>query len=384
MPPPDTAFTAGQEVYTDADNQVWLRSGAQLTSAGSGALEAAQYRDSQASVAVTSPLVSTGNANARPDRHSISYNGNHLVVVGFYQLTSTFAIELFDATTGASVDEVTNAGSIGYGAYAAYTDTHTFMSGSTDGTTQANWSSNALVYVPTSQLETASDIIFAGAGGGGGVTPTTYLAPHNAAPFTVTNPGAANERFWQLNQSGGTIINEYTFDDTAPAGTNPFTATGNSITLDTPYVGGAANPISLAADENLLYVHSVTNVLEYNATTRELVRIIEGVPTGQGLANSTTLRGQAFALVPNARTSDSSRALWFSSNPSVATTNAQVNVNKWTEIEILTSVYDGNSSYDPTTGGGTRDAIVLGDAGDTAAHIGQSTTDLIYMWQRIA
>ena len=53
LPPPDTAFTAGQEVYTDADNQVWLRSGAQLTSAGSGALEAAQYRDSQASVAVT-------------------------------------------------------------------------------------------------------------------------------------------------------------------------------------------------------------------------------------------------------------------------------------------------------------------------------------------
>lgn len=258
------------------------------------------------------------------------------------------------------------------------------MSGSTDGTTQANWSSNALVYVPTSQLETASDIIFAGAGGGGGVTPTAYLAPHNAAPFTVTNPGAANERFWQLNQSGGTIINEYTFDDTALAGTNPFTATGNSITLDTPYVGGAANPISLAADGNLLYVHSVTNVLEYNATTRELVRVIEGVPTGQGLANSTTLRGQAFALVPNSRTSDSSRALWFSSNPSVATTNAQVNVNKWTEIEILTSVYDGNSSYDPTTGGGTRDAIVLGDAGDTAAHIGQSTTDLIYMWQRIA
>lgn len=374
------------DVYTDADDVVWLRSGAQLTSSGSGDEDASIYRDSQGAVTTPSPAVSTGSANARPDRHSVSFNGRNIVVIGYYQPGNTPAIQLFNPTTGASVSEVTNAGSSLGGAYAAYTGTHTFMSRGTGGTTLANWANDDLSYIPTNDIQTASDIIygFVGSAQGNITSNVHYNAPHSGAPFTVTNPGATNERFWQLNASGGSTINEYTFDDTSASGTNPFTATGNSITLVSPNQGSGSNPISLSSDGNLLYVHSNAVLLEYNATTRALVRTISGVPTGAGLSNSTTLRGQAFALVPNSITSDSERALWFSSNPSTSSTNAQVTINKYVETELLTAVYDGDSSYDPAAGSGTRDAITLGDAGDTAAHYGQSTTDVIYMWQRIA
>ena len=382
IPPPGTG-----DLYTDADDVVWLRSGAQLTSSGTGAEDASIYRDSQAAIVPTSPLVTTGNANARADRHSISYNGRNIVVVGYYQQSNTPSIQLFNPTTGASVSETTNAGSSLGGAYAAYTDTHTFMSRGTSGSTQANWNNDDLSYIPTADLQTISDIIFGYVGSTqGNITSNVhYNAPHSGAPFTVTNPGHATlERFWQLNASGGTTINEYTFDDTSTSGTNPFTATGNSITLVAPNTGSSSNPISLSSDGNLLYVHSNSVLLEYNSTTRALVRTISGAPTGVGLSNSTTLRGQAFALVPNADTTDSTRALWFSSDPSVAGTYTQVKVNKYLETDILTSVYDGDSSYAPGAETGTRDAITLGDASDTAAHYGQNTADLIYMWQRIA
>ena len=381
IPPPGTG-----DLYTDDNSVVWLRSGAQLTSDGTGANDASIYRDSQDTIAITNPLVQTGSANARPDRHSVSYNGRNIVVIGYYQAGNTPAIQLFNPTTGASVSEATNVGSTNGGAYAAYTDTHTFMSRGTSGSTQANWANDDLSYIPTADLQTTSDIIYGYVGSTqGNITSNVhYNAPHSGAPFTVTNPGGTNERFWQLNASGGSTINEYTFDDTSASGTNPFTATGYSITLPTAHAGSSSNPISLAADGNLLYVHSNAALLEYNSTTRALVKTISGVPTGAGLSNSTTLRAQAFALVPNSRTTDSNRALWFSSNPSTSSTNSQVNVSKYLETEILTSVYDGNSSYDPGAGTGTRDAITLGDASDNAAHYGQSTTDVIYMWQRIA
>ena len=397
IPPEGTTFTSGQEVYTDADSgHVWLRSGARLTSEGTGALNASLYSDSISSFndTGTDATVAGGNGN----RFGYAYLGSGFVGTnGFvtnnsvrWGITSTmdrtitagnstYNSALFDGTRqasglGSSSGPITDQSFTFHGA--AANSTHMFIPGNT-ASAYFKWSPNSnsryvARYIPQTILSsttTAANLYD---------NTNTYLVPNESSwSFTdndyrtqnlmmaITNAGETTERHWFMQGgrdqgTGSLVIREYTFDDTTANGGEPWTATGNTIDLETH--GVTANGYTITSFQglgNILYFKNGTTLWEFNATTRALIRTLVGLPNDE------------LVIVPANEVPGSSREYWFWPQ--------STGTNIYSETDILTAPYIG-------TYGGTRNPIVITNSAGTAASDGRdasSETD-IYLWMRIA
>lgn len=362
--PPGTTYTSGQEIYTDPNDRVWLRSGAKLTGDGSGALDASTYTNAYTEWQSNSSSITT---SLRSDKSGASFDGENFIIVrGFdpkvQEVRSPDGTVLHNSL---SVSRLSlNLG----GSVAFYNDTHVFLNQHTVAN-GAIWVSSGgnfhLLYLQRSSLTTAAAY---------NDTTNTFIAPvtTSGSDGACTNPGESNERFWFVNRAS-TTVTEYTFNSAAANGTNPFTATGNTITASSAV-------FALEANGNTLYLHHSASVSEYNATTRAFIRELS---TPSALSDTTACQG-GFCVVPDTESDSGNLELWFQR----ARNTSGLILDSYSENQGLIAPYKGDSTYNPTDDSGTRDPIVLetlaSDGTGIAAHYGNTTTEEIFLWQRIA
>ena len=366
-----TTFTDGQEVYTNPDDEtVWIRSGAQITSSGSGVLNATQYVDSAVTFNQSSTTRFIPSSTIRANRMGSNFDGRNVVVFGFNGTSgsadSSFTLFQPDGTTIVSATPI-NDSVLDYSASLFYNSTHTFISNrwiGNVGTVSLATNGVTIKYLETSTLT--------GLAGYAATATTTFVPPTGfGGEFLacVTNAGTDEERHW-WSMANGASLTEHTFDSTATSGTTAWTSTGNTIT-----VGTGTSIDKIQGDGNFLYVHEGTNVHEYNATTRALIRTIANVPA----ATSTNTTESGLVLIPASHSSSGQREFWFQT----ATGNSNVSHLLYEELDILTAPFTGTIN--------SRNAITLKDvaAGSTftatGINSGRSEVDSnIYLWMRIA
>ena len=367
IPRPGTAFTAGQEVYTNPDDStVWIRSGAQITSSGTGVLEASQYADSSDTLVAVSPSdVTFVSDQVRNDRYGGAFDGKNVVYVGFNGSDCDLHVFNVDGTTLISgtpiTDDLTTSASI------FYNSTHTFIMeryiGNT-GVVSIEGPAVDVKYIQTSTLTSKAAYQAAG---------IKWLAPTSPNPTSeqrvcVTNAGLSNERHW-WGGGASTTLAEFTFDSTTPAGSIAWTSTGNSITLP-------SNPLKIQAEGNNIYVHSGTKVYVYNATTRALTATLSS-PNGR-VVNTAEI---GLILIPSTKSDSSTTEFWF---PEHALTGSDFDVDykRYELTEHLTGPYTGTFT--------AREAILLKDIDEGATFgadsisAGDGNEDNVYLWKRIA
>jgi len=386
-PAAGTTFVDGQEVYTNpVDDSIWIRSGAQITDSGSGVLDASDYRDAVTTFGSTGTTRSL-RGGAAATRGSLGFNGAHIFAVGLDGTSFTTPRNATGATAtnpdgtnvfsfGSGTDGAgfsDNDGSAHYVGQAFYNTTHTFQYISA-----GDWyvPTTTVIYSPTNTLTNLAAYNTAFTSNVRYTTPSIY--------GVCTNPGSdgtgafAAERFWFGN---GTTLTEYTFDSTAGTGTNPFTATGETITL-----ASAVNYI--AVDGNIIYVQSGTNLIEVNATTRTVIRTLTNVPSRRG---SGSLGFYGLIVIPAANSASGGREFWFPTSESTsAGGNSRIVITSYEESEVLTAPHGGAYSAPGETN--TRTPITLKQqitAGSTltteTVHDGRgSAEDPVYLWMRIA
>jgi len=364
-PTPPTTFVAGQEVYTAGDGTVWLQSGATLTSAGTGALDADIYvgkRESFAAGSFTFTAVS-----GYQDRTGFGYNGKHMIDFGNSAASGSNA-RSYD-NDGALVDIINNGfsggqqpnwGILGSGTDSTtqrYTtcvsfgnDTHAFTSfGSSASTIFGTSSLTGYAYQSYSSLS--------------GLTSYSnsfyYLTP---ALYMTVSHIQTTPRYWGLS---GTTLQEYTFNSSAASGTNPFTAvSGSTITV----VSGRL--MSDGVDN--IYMSSGTNIYEYSISTGLQTNIFGGVPAdgGNGFAG---LWG--WVCIPPFRTSSGDTEFyqktatgWNGSSPSGTPTYTRYSI---------TNLLEG-PKYIASSGGAE---VTMAGVGDVEITDNNLTT---FLWKRIA
>ena len=365
IPRSGTTFTSGQEVYTDPDDStVWIRSGAQITSDGAGALDASQYVDAVTSLESTTTQI---NISARSDRAAFSYDGKNFIGSGYAGGVATVVRLQVRQADGTQIFSSTPATENGGGSRAFFNSTHSFISldlsgGSVPIYTGSNWA-----YVQTSTLTTESAYTTALQGA------TYYQAPAAAQYGCATNIGETGERYW-FASVGGTTITEYTFDNTTANGGSPWTATGNTIT------SALAIDNMTSSGENIVYVLSGTSLLEYNATTRALIRRIDS------LGNQHPANGDGgLVVVPTDRSDSGNLEIYTQTTVGLSNTQQSSSTNNtlYSETEKLTAPHGGTfASRTPIT---LRQAATGTSLSIEELHDGQGDAEeSIYLWMRIA
>ena len=363
IPPIGTTFTSGQEVYTDPDDStVWLRSGAELTSSGTGALESSQYRDSRETLVQTTTHI---NMPTRSDRTAFSYDGANFIGVGYYGSTNPKeTVKQEDGTQMYST--AVQPGDAG-GSRSFFNSTHSFISQGESGGSVPKMTGNRYSYVQTSTLTNQSGYNTAINGS------TYYLAPANAQYGCATNIGLTGERYWFASVSS-TTITEYTFDDTTSNGGSPWTATGNTIT-SVPSIRSITS-----SGENIVYVLSGNSLLEYNATTRALIT------TNENIGNNSPIYGDGgLAAVPSDRSNSGNLEIYTQTTVGSSNSNNSSSTNNtlYNKTELLTAPHGGTTS--------SKTAVTLRQAATgTSLSVeevkdGRNASDQsIYLWIRIA
>tara|TARA_R110001592_G_scaffold27376_1_gene101369 strand:+ start:161 stop:1282 length:1122 start_codon:yes stop_codon:yes gene_type:complete len=299
-PPSATTFVTGQEVYTAADGKVWIRTAAQLTDAGSGALDASIYPISSNQPAVSSTSFSGGAALA--SRGCFGYNGVHLGVLGLFSGTQGKYILVDENNVTISSGSPTS-GNFSAGESATgwvfgqnfYNDTHAFTGFDRLGTNSYG-TAERFAYQPFTAFT----------GGTNGYTQTNYFtAPrYNMAVTNIeTTP-----RYWGVDDEETTVY-EYTFNASAANGSDPFTATGTTFTL----AEQCTRFMSDGVDK--LYVHNSTNLKEYN-TSGVLTNSFSGLPS---TTFSTQFSNFGISCVPGFKNSTGNTQFW--ATTSIATSS---------------------------------------------------------------
>jgi len=369
IPPAGTTFTSGQEVYTNAsDNTVWLLSGAQISSAGAGALDASQYADSQVTLFSDSQSSFTPSSNTKAGRGGSNFDGRNVIVFGYSGVNSStdcwFSLFAPDGTVITSTTGISDS-ILDFSASLFYNSTHTFISN--------RWISNtatislgipSIKYVQTSTLTGLS--AYQASASLNWTAPTGFGANFIAC---VTNAGTSNEKHW-WSTMGGTSVTEHTFNSSATNGTTAWTTTGNTITI-----GAGLSIGKIQGDGNALYIHEGTNVHKYNATTRELIKKFAGFPAVLG----TTVAESGLVLIPASSSDSGSLEYWFQTGSA----NSNMTHNLYIEADTLTAPHSGTP--------GNRTAITFKDLSPgstftaTEASSGRVENDQnIYLWMRIA
>lgn len=404
-PPTGTTFTSGQEVYTNADtNTVWLRSGAQLTSAGASELDATLYRDKSNVLLDTNvDVANPGYTGSVLTRISFGYLGAGYVGSSGFVNNTTGKFGVSNANTRTSLwsvnryyglfdgnDQNSNGASapgnvqdIGLTfSGMATNDTHMFLAGNA-APVYATWVSNdgsgstatnyECRYIPQSVIASSTSPSVFIDNTVRYVVPSDFTAVNEYAGdylmMAITNSGTANERHW-FAQSENNIIREYSFDNTTTTGNNPWTATGNTIDL-TSDLTPAATPLpppgtsghersSFQGDGNFLYYKKGTDLWKINATTRAVDTYISDVLDSK------------IVIIPASASQSGSLEYYIDISSTAGFQLYEFGAG-------LTAPYIG-------TFHGTRNPVVLTNSSGTEASDGlsQSAESNIYLWMRIA
>lgn len=364
--PSTETFTEGQEVYTDPDGLVWIRTGAELSSLGTGALDSDTYPLVN-KVGIGAPFATRYStlANMRDNRYNFTFSGKHIFIKGYNGSTNDYILYDPDGTLveGPLVAPTTNISS----AQMFFNDTHTFMaspSGSNFGGTAVT--NPEYHYLLTSTLTNHASYE---------ATPIkTFPSPFSSygTSAVVTNPGGSSERHWFYHGGTVNLLKECTFDSTVASGTTPWTVTGNEITLD-PALPTYQTP-KLAANGNILYVHENLTLYAYNATTRELISY---TTLNKGYGSSDMSQGTGMCIIPASLTSSGLAEYVFSQ---LTTTGGSTYSNNVTDV----SKY-GNLVTGPNIAG-EKILLTHQDKATTldVDNVSISAGDNIYLWQRIA
>ena len=364
--PSTETFTEGQEVYTDPDGLVWIRTGAEITAQGTGTLDSDQYPLVN-KVGQSLPFTTRYStlANMRDNRWNITFSGKHVFIKGYNGSTNDVIIYDPDGTLveGPIVAPATNISS----AQMFFNDTHTFMASPSGGNYGgADVSNPEYHYLLTSTLTNHASYE---------ATPIkTFPSPFSSygTSAVVTNPGESNERHWFWHGGTVNLLKECTFDPTVASGTTPWTVTGNEITLD-PVIGTYQTP-KLAANGNILYVHENLSLHAYNATTRE--RISHTTLT-KGYGSSDASYGPGMIVIPASVASSGVTEYIFSP---LTTVGASIYSNNVMDVSNYANLVTG-----PNIAG---DKILLTHQDKATTldvdNVSISSGDNIYLWQRIA
>lgn len=349
--PTDATFVSGQEVYTAADSTVWIKTEATITSAGSGVLDADNY------IGKSLNFLNNGTAfttiSGYQDRTCFGYNGEEMIDCGYQAASGTsaksFASNLtatgslhYPGTTnffGVNINGV--AGSKHFG-----NATHAFTGFVRNSENRFRQNGQNFAYQPYTAI-----------GGLGGYSGTTYFVTPTNNQMAVSHI-QTTARYWGIN---GSNLQEYTFNASATNGSNPFSSTGSSISVN------SGTLMSDGVDK--LYVYSGTTVYEYSITG-QLLNTFTGI-SSIGLGGNGEV---AMVCIPPFRSLSGGTEFvaktasgWNVSSPSGTPTYSRF---------LLTNLVSGPeyiSSGGPVILEGTGDVDIV-DAGQ----------GVIYLWKRIA
>lgn len=279
--PSTTTFTDGQEVYTDPDNSVWIKSNAIITYAGSGALDASAYPlvNQKTFLKIEEGQFST-NGDLRLNRYGITFTGKHILLKGYNGGYNDYLI--YDVN-GTLIDGPTATSETTVSTSQFHNSTHTFILSPSGANFGYASSPTTVRYLLTSSLTDYASYT---------ATPLkTWSVPSPAAGqrCAITNRGESNERYWW--KSSSSQLSEHTFNPTAADNTNPWTATGNTISTS-PVDISAANPVAVG---NTIYIHTEGNLSSFDATTFKLIKTIPA----PGNSYAYQQQGQSLAIIPD-------------------------------------------------------------------------------------
>ena len=375
-PPNYNGFVSGQEVWTDASSQVWLKTEAVLTSAGAGALDASIYTDSVKTFSATSSSFSSNMGGA--NRLAAGWNGKNIFATGYGNggnggMNVSYIIRDAEGVNVSSANNVSgipwsNPASYNYGTQLWHgsgsfgNDTHaftTFCKVRYDGS-QSNagpqWGySIQYAYKPYTAFT-------GGTAGYATSDQSTYWTKGQFQQIVVTNT-QTTPRYWSMNYNG-TTATEMTFNSSTANGGNPFTATSPSNTINFGITIGQFR--SNGVDK--FYGHTGTTLSEFNFDG-SLVRNYTGVP-GATVPAQYNYANYGVIIIPPFETTSGNTEFWFPV-VTVSTGNPNTNFTKYEPIDIIKG---------PVYTSGTA-AVSLAGVGDIAI---VDNTATIFMWKRIA
>jgi len=359
--PVGVTFTSGKEVYTDANNIVWIKTAATILSSDSGVLEASQYSGSTNSLLVTSNTFS--GAGGYVNRVSFGYNGVHLQAIGLRGA--------YNDGSHAIRDEDNNNISTTYvssGPFSAkvdptgwsfgqsfYNDTHAFTSFDRGGINSFGPAAKH-AYQPFTAFT----------GGTAGYTQTNYFT---VPGLMATTHIQTTPRYWGVSQTGSTVT-EYTFNASASNGSNPFTAVSPSNTFTVASLSTAGRFMSDGVDK--LYVHNGTTLYQYDLNGNNTLTF-SGLPATTP-SGYETVTNWGFVCVPAFKNSDNITQFWARTGGSTGNRTASQTFTRYDLVETVEGPYTGTSS--------SKSLIHLQDV-DSNDIYGQGGS-LIYLWKRIA
>tara|TARA_B110000902_G_C14221239_1_gene555242 strand:+ start:19 stop:1359 length:1341 start_codon:yes stop_codon:yes gene_type:complete len=422
VPDPTATFVAGQEVYTDpADSSVWLRSAATLTSQGSGVLDASIYRDSvAATVTVSNTYVQptsafpfeqpggcyVGNNKfltcpkiSNPTQRNVVYD----VSLGTFSVNFLYGFcQLFDGLYGTANGNsgYVGAGNVGFPSRGTYNSTHHFLQGNlnnylpsfwredpsgifniryipftdtTNATTRDPYANNTLTFKSPFAAIGLQNYNIAGNANGASQPNGQHLG------HAITNP-SSNERHWFIKD--GNVCSEYTFNSAAANNTNPYTATGNSITIPFSWnVNSSYLPRNMFAEGNDLYFVWTNSqpiyssefpavVYKYDATTRALISTLNlQNPIGAGTGSIPAY----LSAVPAAITG-STVQFW-------APDGQTYDVMTFIETIVLRGPFTDDATYPEIT---AKTQLLPGTSFNAKQIYSGEANESIYMWLKIA
>jgi len=355
--PVGVSFTSGKEVYTDADGLVWIKTGARITSADSGTLNASLYSNAELSLSQTSTTYTGGGGYAF--RFSSGYNGVHLFDIGLYNGSNAgyYTIKDSDGTSvTAGVDSSgpfsATVDATGWVAHSAFfNDTHAFTPFYRSGINSFGIDSatHRFAYVPFTSFT----------GGTNGYSQTNWFSTPQkwmAVTHIQTSP-----RYWGV-ANNGTTVTEYTFNASATNGTNPFTATTNTFTL----VGDCDKFTTDGVDK--LYVQTGSTLREYDVNGT-VTNTFSGLPSAYNSWDST----YGFSCVPSFKNSAGVTQFWMTTSYNDQNNNGYHTVTRYDLIEVIEGPYTGSSS-----------SKVLVQMQDTDSNDIFDNGSNVYLWKRIA
>ena len=366
-PPNYTGFVSGQEVWTDASSQVWLKTEAVLTSAGTGVLDASLYTNSVKALIPTSTVFDAGINS----QMGAAYNGKHIIGNGPYSNYQYVSYTIRDVD-GGSVSSANNlyntspwskndnnggqdlwsfGSSFGNDTHAFTTYSRTTWNGSAQ-TTQ--WAfTNRYAYTPYTSFT----------GGTAGYTTSnqsTYWSRIQSQQYAVTHI-ETTPRYWMMG-FGSTGATEMSFDSTTSNGGDPFTAVSPSNTVNF----GTTVDMFRSDGVDKFYSHTGTVLKEFSLNGT-LLNTFTGVP-GEATPSQYGYSNFGVMVIPPFRTTSGNTEFWF---PQSTTPSPKTNFTKYELVDTIKG---------PVYTSGTA-GITLAGVGDVAVI---DNLLPIYMWKRIA
>jgi hypothetical protein len=353
--PAGTPFTPGQEVYTDPDGLVWIRTGATITSEGSGVLDASLYTLSSNIVTLSDPVVSFTGGGGYGGNTCFGYNGVHLQTIGLRASVGNPGAYALRTEENVSVSA---SNSVGSGPFSAtvdatgwvfgssfYNDTHAFTGFDRPGINSFG-SSDKYAYQPFTAFT----------GGTAGYDQTNYFTVPKT--FMACSHIQTTPRYWGVNGNSTAVV-EYTFNPSAANGSNPFTATANTFTLQ----DAAQRFMTDGVDK--FYVQNSTVLKEYDINGN-LLNTFQGLPAA-GLASSYHY---GFVCVPSFKNSDGVTQFWTRTGGNTGNNTSFNTISRYDFPLALEGPYTGSPS--------SKTLVVTKDVGSNPI------LPSAYLWQRIA